>query len=551
MAQTRIVPLGGLGEVGLNALAVETAEDLVLVDFGLLFPSTEHGGLDYVVPDGSYLVERRDRFRGVLLTHGHDDHVGAVPHLPRELPGAPIVGTPMTLGLLESRFPEWARGARNRFRALAPGGWAELGAIRAQFIRMTHSVPDACAVALETPGGTVLHSGDFRFDPTPVDGVPADEDRLGQWGDRGVDLLCCDSTNAGRQGPVPSERAVGEAFRRLLPRAPGRVYVATFSSHVHRIQQVVEASRDCGRRVAFLGRSVAQAVRLARRLGRLKTAPGDIVPEHRARGMPRAALTVIVGGSQAEPGSALWRVAHGREPHHRIEPGDLVLISARVIPGNEKAVDRVVNRCIRLGAQVHLGESAGIHVSGHAGARDAVRLLERLRPKHLLPVHGELRHLDALARTAVAWGLAPERVYRGENGQTLVLEGGTVRLGPVVTAGRRYVDRGASGDWSDGLLSERRRLGEEGVAVVVAAYRGLPGELLWGPRVTLRGVAPEDQAAQWAAEAEAAVRSHLVRAAPTAASPEALEAEMARALRRHFRRLAGRRPLIAATAVLG
>ena len=547
MAATRIVPLGGLGEVGLNALLVESGEDRILVDCGLMFPESHHPGVDYLIPDLSPVLEGPGRLRAVLLTHGHEDHIGALPHLLQEL-RVPVYGAPMTLGLVRERLAERAPSARSLLRAVAPGGTVEAGPFRAEFIRVTHSTADACALGIETPGGTILHTGDFKLDPTPVDGRPTDEAALARWGDRGVDLLCCDSTNAQRPGPTPSERAVGEAFARMMPGVEGRAWVATFASSVYRIQQVIEASRAVGRRVTFLGRSVVRVVRLARSLGHLRPAPGDLVPEPRSRGFPRDALTVVLTGSQAEPGSALWRVARGLEPHHRILPGDHVFLSSRLIPGNERAIHRLINRCIRLGARVHYEEVSEIHVSGHASAADAARMIGLTRPRNVLPVHGELRHLEALREVAVGAGVPPHRVFRVENGQSLVLEGGGVRPGPVVSTGRVYVDAGETGATQDALLADRRRLARDGLVVAVAVV-GPDGSLVWGPRVEMRGVVPADRADAAAREAEAALRSSLGRRAEGLERPEDWEAEMALALRRYFRRSRGRRPVVVATAV--
>ncbi len=541
-AQTSIVPLGGLGEIGLNCLALESREDLVVVDCGLLFPQSHHPGIDYLIPDLSFLWERRGKVRAVLLTHGHEDHVGAVGHLLEQVAPVPVYGTPLTLGLLEVRLAERAPQARRWLRPVAPGDELDLGAFRARFLPVTHSVPEACALALETPGGRILHTGDFKFDPSPLDGRRTDEAALAAWGARGVDLLCCDSTSALVPGETPSEKAVGDALRRLLPRVEGRAYVSLFSSNVHRIQQVVEVSRGLGRRVALLGRATAQSARVARRLGHLRVAPGDLVPEARASALHRSGLTVVLGGSQAEPGSALWRVARGLEPAHRLLPGDAVFLCARRIPGNEVPVQRLINRCLRQGAEVHDGEGSGVHVSGHPARGDLARMLDLVAPSHLLPVHGELRHRDALARLAGERGLGPERVFRVENGQGLVLEGGRVRLGPSVPVGRVAVDRGEVTAEGEALLAERRRLGEEGVAVVLLR----PGRTGGVPEasVVLRGVVSPDRAEAEARDAAAAISRQFAVAGRGGEGGGAWEEEARRALRRHFRRRGGRRPLV-------
>ncbi len=544
MTATRIVPLGGLGEIGLNALLLESGGERILVDFGLMFPQDVHPGAEYLVPDASYL-RTPGRLRAVFLTHGHEDHIGGLPHLLAEH-RVPVYGTPMTVGLLRERLAERNPQARSLLRAVAPGTVVEEGPFRVEFIRVTHSTAEACALGIRTPGGTVLHTGDFKFDPDPVDGKLTDERALARWGEGGVDLLCCDSTNAHRPGPTPSERLVGEAFRRLMLGVEGRAWVTTFASNVHRIQQVIEASRAAGRRVTLVGRAMVRTARLARSLGHLRPAPGDLVPEPRSRGFPRGALTVLLTGSQAEPGSALWRVVRGLERHHRILPGDHVFFSSRLIPGNERAIHRLIDRCIRLGARVHYEEVSEIHVSGHASAADVVRMVKTVRPRHVLAVHGELRHLEALVGVVCGMGVPAERVFRLTNGQTLWLEGGEVRRGEPVPTGRCYVEADVLAGEDDPGLGDRIRLGRAGVAAASVVLDRW-GCLVSGPRVVLRGVFPEQENAGAERRAEHVLREALAARAERLEAPEHWEAEMVRALRRHFRKQGNRRPVVLAT----
>ncbi len=539
-----MVPLGGLGEIGLNALALESGGDAVLVDCGLLFPKVEHPGIDCLIPDFTWLRERRERFRGVLLTHGHEDHVGALGHLLRELP-VPVYGTGLTLSLLEPRLRAVEPKGRQWLRLVAPGDVVELGCFRAEFIRVTHSVPEACALGIESPGGTVLHSGDFKFDPTPVDGRVTDEAALARWGERGVDLLRCDSTNAGRGGATPSEQVVGAFLRRAVPTVGGRVYLATFSSHVHRVQLALEAGRESNRRTAFLGRSMEQSLRAARRLGHLRPAPGDVVPASHLGRLARGQTAVVLGGSQAEAGSALWRVARGLEPEHGIEPGDGVFLCARTIPGNETAVHAMIDRCLRRGARVWWEESPGAHVSGHPAAEDVARMLRLVRPRAVLPVHGEVRHLEAAADLARGSGVPAGRVFRLENGQTLELEGGSVRPGPPSVAGRVCVEGSEPLAGGRALLAERRQLGRRGVAVAVLRLDPEGRARVEGVR--LHGVVPPESAEAFAEDAAEA----LVRGLRGCAGGEGagdVEREARRLLRRHFRAL-GRHPLVEAVAL--
>lgn len=544
---TAVVPLGGLGEVGLNVLALESERDLLLVDCGLLFPPPDHPGIDYLIPDLRFVWERREKLRAVFLTHGHEDHVGAVGHLLDRAP-VPAFGTPMTLGLLEARLAERSASARGLLRSVAPGGEAEAGAFRARFLPVTHSVPGACALALDTPGGRIVHTGDFTFDPHPVDGRRTDEAALAEHGEQGVDLLCCDSTNSLVPGQTPSETRVGQALRGLLPGVPGRAYVSLFASNAHRIQQVVEVSRELGRRVAFLGRSTVQGARLARNLGHLRVAPGDVVPASRASDLPRRGVTVVLGGSQAEPGSALWRVARGLEPCHRLQAGDAVFLCARRIPGREVPIRRLVDRCLAAGARVHDGESSGVQVSGHPARGDLAHMLGLVRPRHLLPVHGELRHLDALARLAGELGLQQDRAFPVRNGEGLLLQGGRVRRGPTIAAGRVVIDRGAEAAEGAALLADRRRLGEGGVAVVVLGHGRERPEV----RAVLRGVVSPERADAAAREAEDAVRRDLAaRGFGAGRGWDLDEGQDAcrRALQRHFRRSGGPRPLVLVTGL--
>ncbi|MDF1554221.1 MAG: ribonuclease J, partial [Deferrisomatales bacterium] len=483
--RTTLLPLGGLGEIGLNCLAVETERDLLLVDCGLLFPRAEQPGVEYLIPDFQTILERREKLRGVVLTHGHEDHIGALPHLLRQVP-VPVYGTRFTTALVHRRLSEGVQSLAAHLHTVVAGAEVALGEVRARFLPMAHSIPDACAVALETPGGVVLHSGDFTFDPEPAGGQATDTAALAGWGRRGVDLLCCDSTNALNPGATPPSGGVAAGFARIFPQVEGRTYVALFASNVARMQQVVEASRRCGRRVTPLGRAVGQVSKLARQYGYLRTAPGEWLAEGRCRGLPRGALTVLCGGTQAEPGSALWRVAHGEEPHHRLQPGDAVLFSARAIPGNEGAIGQLLDRCVEAGARVYFGAQDGIHVSGHPGAPELARLLQLTQPRQILPVHGTARHRAAAVRVARDAGWSEETVLSGSDGRAVVLEGGRARWGALYPAGRICVTGAGNFPADAPLLTVRRRMGRDGVAL--ALLDGAAPE--WSVRVELCGVCP-------------------------------------------------------------
>lgn len=539
-----MVPLGGLGEIGMNLLAVEAHDGLVVVDCGLLPARSDEPGLDYAIADFQYLRDRKHKVLALLLTHGHDDHVGAVPHFLREF-SVPVYATAYTLAVVEERLKEQAPASRRLLRRATWGKTEQVGPFGCEFLRVTHSVPDSAAVALETPGGRVLITGDFNFDPTPVDGLATHEGGLARWGDLGVDLVCCDSTNALRPGKTPSERTVGLAFRRRLAGVEGRVYVATFSSHVHRVQQVVEASREAGRTVAVVGRSLGFHVRAARRLGFLRAAPGDFASKDRALALPRKRVTVVLAGAQGEGGSALQRAVSGADPRLALQPGDELFLSARVIPGCERAVARLIDGAQGRGCVVHRGEETGLHASGHPCADDLAHLFDLVRPRHVLPVHGERPHREALALLAQRWGVGQERVFCVGNGESLRLCDGEVTRGPLAPIGRTFVETGADREAGDSAARDRRRLGRRGVALVTVVVRP-DGTLLWGPQVTTRGVFPEELAAEREGAARAALARRLASAPARWAGGAALEADLRTALRDHLRRLLPESPVVVA-----
>jgi ribonuclease J len=539
---TTLVPLGGLGEIGLNCLVVETERDLLLVDCGLLFPTAEHPGVEYIVPDLRYVLERREKFRGVVLTHGHEDHVGAVAHLLATVP-APVYGTRFTVAMAHQRLAGAGTDRAGSLHTVAAGTEVSLGEVRVHFLPVAHSIPDACAIVLQTPGGVVMHSGDFTFDPDPADGRATDIEALGGWGHRGVDLLCCDSTNALRDHWTPASAGVAAGFTRIFPEVTGRIYVAMFSSNVARMQQVVEVSRSCGRQVTPLGRSVTQTARLARQYGYLRTAPGDWIAESRCRRLPRGALTVLCGGTQAEPGSALWRVASGVEPHHRLQPGDAVLFSSRAVPGNEGAIQSLMDRCVDAGARVYFGAEDGIHVSGHPGAPELARLLQLTRPSQVLPVHGTAQHMAAAARVALTEGWPEERVLRGADGRSVVLESGMARWGEPQPSGRLCVDGLHQYPPEHSVLSARRQMGGKGLAL--ALLGGAPP--LPSVRVVLCGVYPgEEEEGRLADEAAAEVRTALAELPEWHAAAGDPQRTAQQALRRFFRRRGDARPYVVA-----
>jgi ribonuclease J len=482
----RLIPLGGLGEIGLNMMLVETGPDALAVDCGLMFPDDELPGIDYVIPDFSCARAKGAGFRAVVLTHGHEDHIGAVPYLLRETP-VPVYGTPLTLALVSEKLREHGLLESADLRVMRPRVPFEVGPFRVEPIRVTHSIVDGMGLAIDTPAGTVVFTGDFKLDPTPLDGEPSDDRRFAELGDRGVLVLCSDSTNVDRPGHTRSEQDVGAALAGRFAAASGRIIVATFASHIHRIQQVLTHADRCGRRVALLGRSMERNVAIAAELGHLRVPAGVLVSLEDLVALPAARQLILSTGSQGEPNSALALMAAGEHKYARIERGDLVVVSARVIPGNERTVGRVVNALYRLGAEVLYEANAFVHVSGHASQEDLRRMLALTRPRYFLPVHGEYRHLLGHARLAVATGLPRERVFLIEDGRALEATPDGARVVEGIPAGRVLVDGKGIGDVGAVVLRDRQILNEDGVVAVSLAVDA-KGALVAGPEVATRGV---------------------------------------------------------------
>ena len=420
---TRVIPLGGLGEVGKNMTVVESDDGIVVVDAGLSFPRDEHLGVDLVLPDFGYLRERRDDFRAVVLTHGHEDHVGALPYLLRDVGVPEVWATRLTLGLVKSKLDEHGLLRASELIEIEPdAGSRPVGPFRAEFVRMAHSIPDAVAVAFETPGGRVVVSGDYKIDHTPVDGFRTDLGKLAELGNRGVDLLLGDSTNAERPGVTESERRVGEVFRHLIPQRPGRVLIASFASNVHRVQQAIDVAVQTGRKVCLIGRSLRRNVNIARNLGYLDVPEEVLVKPDELDGLSPEETMILCTGSQGEPMSALTRMAYRDHPHVEIESGDTVIISAKPVPGNELRVHDTINRLAKSGAEVLHQEIAPVHVSGHGNAEEIRTILAVLRPRNVMPVHGEFRMLAAQKRLALDAGVPEDRIVLAENGSIVELE---------------------------------------------------------------------------------------------------------------------------------
>src|SRR5262245_62613853 len=525
-------------------LLVESGPDILAVDCGLLFPDDEMPGVDFAIPDFTYLREHREAFRGVVLTHGHEDHIGALSYLLREF-SVPVYGTPLTLALARHRLAENELLEQADLRPYAPGDRIVVGGFAIEPIRVTHSIADGIGLAIETPIGTVVHTGDFKLDRRPVDHQQPDYSRFAALGERGVLALCSDSTNVGRPGHTGSETEVGAALDGRFATAPGRIIVATFASHIHRIQQVLDLAVRYGRRVALLGKSMNANVAVAAELGYLRVAEDLIVSLDELDELPAAQQMILSTGSQGETHSAIALIAAGEHKYVQAGPGDLVIFSSRVIPGNERVIGRAINALLRRGAEVLWEDVAFVHVSGHASQEDLKRMLALTRPRYFMPVHGEYRHLLQHARLAEREGIPRERIFVVEDGLGLELTRSGARVLSGYPAGRVLVDGKGIGDVGAVVLRDRQLLGEAGMVAVALTVDSETGSIVSGPEIASRGFVYMKEADELMEEVKAAVREALqAREEPEVVDRELIGAIVRSAVRRFINQRFQRKPVV-------
>jgi ribonuclease J len=509
----RVLPLGGLGEIGKNMTVVEYDDRIVVVDTGLMFPAPDQMGIDLVLPDFTYLRERADDIEAIVLTHGHEDHVGALPFVLRQLGRNPqIYGGPLTAAMVRSKLDEHRLRDVPVQDVLASQTF-HAGPFSVEMVKMAHSIPDAFGVALTCELGTTLLTGDYKFDQTPVDGVPADMARLAELGREGLLLLCGDSTNSDRAGMSPSESSVGPKLEEVFARCPGRIVVTCFASNIHRVQQVVDAASVVGRKVSLVGRSMRKNVNIGRMLGHIDVPEGMLVGPKEIEDFPDHKLVVISTGSQGEPLSALRRMAHGDHRNVELHDGDTVIFSATAIPGNERAVNETIDRIYRLGANVITAADVPVHASGHGYAEELKLMLNLTKPRYVLPVHGDYKRLRLHSQLAEAVGVPPKSIFRGENGLPLEIDSSGARFGEREQAGMIFVDGVDVGDIEDVALRDRRMLSADGIFIVVATISEQDGKSVAPPELIFRGVPFVDDTDGFAEELREAVEDSLGRSA--------------------------------------
>ncbi|MFC1549298.1 ribonuclease J [Nitrospirota bacterium] len=544
LEKLKVIPLGGVEEIGgLNMTVYEYGEDIVVVDAGLMFPEDDMLGVDFVIQDFTYLLDNRERVKGIILTHGHEDHTGSLPFLLKEI-NVPVYGTALTLGLVQEKLRE--HNIKNlSLHRIKPRDSFELGAFKVEFIRITHSIVDGVALAIRTPVGVVIHTGDFKIDPTPVDGELLDFNSFTRYGEEGVLLMLSDSTNAERGGFTFSEKEVRRAFEDIFAITTGRIIISTFSSNIHRLQQAIDVAAMFGRKVVICGRSMVNNSQIALDLGYMKMPKETWLEVDALKNLPDEEVLILTTGSQGEPMSVLSRIAIGEHKHIKIKDGDTIVISAKAIPGNERSIGKLINRLFRLGANVIHEKVSEIHVSGHASKEELKLMYNMVRPKYFVPVHGEYRHLVSHARMLNRQGHPKDNTFLLKNGDILEVGPDSAEKSGQVSAGRVYIDGKGIGDVEEMVLRDRRRLGHDGIVLVMLTIDKEYGKLASAPDIITKGFIHEDDTAgviDTIQEIVTETIEGLDREVTT--DPSLLQAKIRARLKKHFRNTLQRRPMI-------
>ncbi len=538
-----VIPLGGLEEIGMNMMVMEYGEDMIIIDAGLMFPEEDMLGIDFVIPDFTYVVENKEKLRGIVLTHGHEDHVGALPFLLREV-DVPIYATPLTVGLVREKLREHKLD-HVELVSVRPRDVVTLGVFEVEFIRVTHSIVDGVAFGIRTPAGLVVHTGDFKLDPTPVDGQLMDFHKFSEYGEKGTVLLLSDSTNAEKGGFTFSEKEVRRAFEDIFTTAKGRIIIATFASNIHRIQQVFDVAAMFGRKVMLSGKSMIANAQIALDLGYLKIPPDTWVRLEELRNLRDEEVVLITTGSQGEPMSVLSRMATDEHKSIKIKEGDIVILSAKMIPGNERAIGRIINHLFRRGANVIYEKVSEIHVSGHASKEELKLMLNLVRPKYFMPVHGEYRHKVYHARLAEKTGVPRENIFIMDNGEVLEVADSTALRTGTVTSGRVYVDGKGVGDVEEMVLRDRRRLAHDGIVLILIGLEKLTGNIVSGPDIISRGFVFEDASQDVITDVREMVANSLKEHDSEIRGDKALmQAKIRSVLKKYLRNTMDRYPMI-------
>ncbi len=542
-SRIQIISLGGLGEIGKNMTAIRYQDTIVVIDAGLMFPEEELLGIDVVIPDITYLLENKEKVKAILLTHGHEDHVGALPYLLKEM-DVPVYGSRLTLGIVEGKLKEHDLRIQS-LHAIKPRDIVKLGPFEVEFFRVSHSIPDAMGIAIYTPLGIILHTGDIKLDQTPVDGQVVDFRKLAELGEKGVLVMLSDSTNADKPGFTMSEKVVGNTFDDLFGKCEGRIIVTTFASNVHRIQQVICTAQRYGRKVSIVGRSMVNNVKISHELGYMDVPEGILIEMEEINKYPPYEVVIVTTGSQGEPMSALTRMATADHRWVSIEQGDTVIISATPIPGNEKLVAKTVDLLFRQGAEVIYEKTMGVHVSGHASQEELKILLNLIRPRYFIPVHGEYRHLMKHAKLAESLGIPRSRIFVAENGQIIEVGKKKASISGKVTAGKILVDGFGVGDVGNIVLRDRKQLSQDGIMIVVVTINKDGGDVVAGPDIVTRGFVYVRESEELIEDARERVRESLdICAKKNITEWAVMKAQIRERLGKHLYDKTGRRPMI-------